>query len=100
MSRLRSLRKIDILGYLLVLMGLNFVTEYGPTLVAGSASFNQLGAVGGTLFGVVVVAAGVYFPRHPTHEDETKPAPRYLYGLATIATVAFVVLLLLRFAGL
>lgn len=92
-----SVRKADLNGYILVLIGLLFILDNGTIL---RQTGPNLALVSGKVFGVLAVGLGIYERRNPRDETQTEPAPRYLYGLAGIATVAFAVLLLLRFAGL
>jgi hypothetical protein len=97
MTGFPTVRKIDVLAYLLVLFGLNFVTEYGLTILTDGTTLPTLA---GLVFALTVVVGGLYARVDPKIETTTEPAPWYLYVLAGVGTVAFVVLLVLRLASL
>lgn len=82
-----NVRKADLNGYILVLVGLLFVLNNGMQL---RETGPNMAAVGGTVLGFLTVGLGIYERRNPTDEAQTEPAPTYLYVLAGIATVAFV----------
>ncbi|SDM40693.1 hypothetical protein SAMN04487949_1556 [Halogranum gelatinilyticum] len=97
MTELPAVRKIDVLAYLLVLFGLNFVTEYGLKILTDGPTVPTLA---GLVFALTVVAGGLYARVDPEFETTTEPAPWYLYVVAGIGTVAFLSLLVLRVRNL
>jgi hypothetical protein len=88
-------RKADLDGYVLVLVGLLFVLDNGMRVREVG---QNLAAVGGVVLGMVAVTTGIYLRWHPTDESQTEPAPAYLYVLAGVATVAFIVAVWARVA--
>lgn len=80
-------RRVDILAYIFVLVGLNFASDPLAQLLDGGVS---LSAVGGIVVALCAVGTAVVVRRNPDLlDDGAEPAPVYLHALAALATVAF-----------
>jgi hypothetical protein len=89
-----SIRRADLVGYLMSLVGLMLIIDSVWTaFVSGVA----LGSIGEMTVGLSAIAGSIYgYFRPDEMPDGTEPAPLYLYVLASIATVAFVFWMFVR----
>jgi hypothetical protein len=82
-----SIRRASLSGYLITLVGLTFVIDYGWRALSSGVT---LVTVAGMIVGLSAIAGGIL---NHLKSDElpngAEPAPPYLYALASIATIAF-----------
>lgn len=82
-----SAHRASLQGYLVVLVGLMLIAE---NVSSGVATGGFLTNVGGVVLGVLAVGGGAFGYLRPEQLPRgTEPAPGYLYVLAGVATVAF-----------
>ena len=90
-----SVRRVDLFAYVLGLLGVSLVTEFVAGGDGGSAA--TLVSVGATLMGACVVLGAFHVRRHPENVRRgTEPAPVFLYLIAGVASVAFLVVTAVR----
>ena len=91
-----SVRRVDLFAYALGLLGVSFVPGFATDGGGGSAA--TLVSAGAALMGICVVLGAFHVRRHPENVRRgTEPAPVFLYLLAGVASVAFLVVTAVRF---
>jgi len=93
MSPSTSLHRAALQGYLIALLGLLFVIENALSVLTTGGSVTDISGIVLGLFAIGGGILGYFSPERFPHGSE--PAPTYLYVLAGIATVAFVVAMVL-----
>lgn len=83
----RSIRRASLSGYLLILVGLTFVIDYGWRALSSGVTLVTVAAM---IVGLFTIAGGILGHLRPNElPNGAEPAPTYLYVLASIATIAF-----------
>jgi drug/metabolite transporter (DMT)-like permease len=89
------IRRVDLFAYVLALLGVSFVTEFAA---GGGGSAAAVTSVGAAIVGVCAIVGALHVRRHPENVRRgTESAPVFLYLLAGVATVAFLVVTVVRF---
>ena len=92
---LESVRRVDLFAYVLALLGLSFVPEFAAD---GGGSAATLASAGAALVCLCVVLGAFHVRRHPENVRRgAEPAPVFLYLIAGVASVAFLVVTAVRF---
>lgn len=92
-----SIHRATLQGYLLVLVGFLFIVENALSVLRTGGTLTE---ISGIVLGLFAIGGGAVSYFDPDQFSRgTEPAPTYLYVLAGVATVAFIVSMSLAVQG-
>ncbi len=87
------IQRVTLQGYLVLLVGLLFIVQNTRSAISTGVSIADGSGIVPGLFGI---GSGVFGYLRPNQLPRgTEAAPPYLYALASIATVAFVIVIVI-----